>query len=232
MLTGRDRDVMSGGGELVRDLHPGGGRADDQRTTVGGELSRAAVLERGELLQRSGERRRDRGDAGLAGPARGRDDGGAAPFAALDGPDREAVRGAPDRSDRHALHERWRGLLAVALEEGDGLGGGHVPVGRVARVAATGQVGHPVRRQQPQRVPPLGPPRVARPPALEHDVVDAGPGEVPTHGQTRGAGAHDDDGDVHCRSFRAVPAFRRAPRAPSSGSSRCRTPRSASGTGR
>ena len=67
-------------------------------------------------------------------------------------------------------------------------------VGIVALVAEAGQPALPVGREQAERVPALGPPRVGDLAALEHHVVDGALGEAPAHRQAGMAGADDDGG--------------------------------------
>ena len=78
----------------------------------------------------------------------------------------------------------------------DDLGHRHEAVGVVAVVAPAGQPGLPVRREQAERVPALGPPRVRHLTALEDHVVDRALGEAATHRQPGVAGPDDDRGDV------------------------------------
>ena len=69
--------------------------------------------------------------------------------------------------------DRRRDDLGVTVDERDDLRHGPVAVRIVAFVAVAWQAALPVRRQQPERIPALGPPRVGDHPAFEHDVVDA-----------------------------------------------------------
>ena len=71
------------------------------------------------------------------------------------------------------------------------------PSGSEPPSAPPGQPGLPVRREQPQRVPALGPPRVRHLTALEDHVVDRAFGEAAAHRQAGVAGADDHGGDVH-----------------------------------
>ena len=79
----------------------------------------------------------------------------------------------------------------------DDLGHRHEAVGIVAVVAEAGQPALPVRREQAQRVPALGPPRVGDLAALEHHVVDRALGEAAAHRQPGVAGADDDGRGAH-----------------------------------
>src|SRR3984957_9436956 len=60
---------------------------------------------------------------------------------------------------------------------------------------------HPVRGEQPERVPALGAPRRCHLAAFEHDVVEPCGGKVTAHRQAGLPGADDDDSEAH-RSHR------------------------------
>src|SRR5690606_32374257 len=80
----------------------------------------------------------------------------------------------------------------IGVDERDHLGHGAIAVGIVARVAEARQPALPVGRQQPERVPALGAPRVGDLAALEHDVIDAALAQAPAHGEAGVPGADDD----------------------------------------
>jgi hypothetical protein len=68
-------------------------------------------------------------------------------------------------------------------EEADHLGHRQKAVRLIPAVSLSRQAGLPVRGEQVQRRPALGPPRVGHLTALEHDVVDRAVGEAATHGE-------------------------------------------------
>ena len=72
---------------------------------------------------------------------------------------------------------------------------GHVAVGVVAVVRRVGERGRPVRADQPEPVPAVLPAATEGGPPLEHDVIAAGPPQVPAHRQPGLAGADDDGVD-------------------------------------
>ncbi len=133
---------------------------------------------------------------GIARTAGGRDHGIAAPVPVI-GVHLEPVGATTDRLDRDPAPHRRIELPAVPVEELHRVRRGHEPVGVIALVPVAGEHRHPVRGEQPERVPAFVTPRVRHLTALEHHVIDAGPGEVMAHRQTSGAGAHDHDRDVH-----------------------------------
>src|SRR5262249_52018356 len=72
----------------------------------------------------------------------------------------------------------------------------------VAGVAEARQPALPVWREQPQRIPALGAPRVGDLAALEDQMIDRALGEAPAHGEAGVAGADDDGGDrAHGRAL-------------------------------
>jgi len=116
-------------------------------------------------------------------------------------------RGGPDRRADET---------GVAGEGGDDVGDGHESVGVIAGVGVAGEPGLPVRGEQPQAGPALGPPRVRHLTALEHDVVDRALSEAAAHGQAGMAGTDDNGRGLHHAGVRSV-AVRPARRAPWSG---------------
>ncbi len=99
----------------------------------------------------------------------------------------------------------------------DDLGGGHESVGVIAGVVVAGQPGLPVRGEQPQESPALGPPRVRHLTALEDDVVDRAFGEAAAHGQAGMAGPDDDGRGPHHSHASVSWSVRPARRGPWSG---------------
>ena len=99
---------------------------------------------------------------------------------------------------------------------------GHEPVGIGPGVAMARQPRHPVRREQPERIPALAPPALGDPPALEHDVRDAARREAVAHRQAGLAGADDQDirpghgGGSLCKGRRAPAGRRPGARQPAS----------------
>ena len=71
-----------------------------------------------------------------------------------------------------------------------------IAVGIVALIAEARQSALPVRRQQPQRIPALGAPRVRHLAALQDHMIDRALGEAPAHGEAGVPGPDDDGGDV------------------------------------
>ena len=101
--------------------------------------------------------------------------------------------------DRRAGLHRGVDDLGVPLDERDDLGHRHEAVGVGAVVAETGEPALPVRREQPQGVPPLRLPRVGDLTALQHDVVDGTGGQPVAHRQAGMTGADDYRRDVACQ---------------------------------
>ena len=62
----------------------------------------------------------------------------------------------------------------------------------VAVVLESREAGHPVRRQQTQRIPALAAPTLRQLPTLEHNVLDAELGQAAAHGEPCLSGADDD----------------------------------------
>ncbi len=82
--------------------------------------------------------------------------------------------------------------LGIALEKSDRLGHGAKAVRIVAGIAVARQAGLPVGRQQRERIPALGLPRVRHLAALEDHVVDRALGEAAAHGEAGVPGADDE----------------------------------------
>ena len=203
VLADGERHRTAAAVDLLGELHAGG-RTADHEDAAGGQLRRRAVGQRGDLVDRGRQpcgERRHRGDVGHA---RGEHHAGAAPCAAVGGD------GVPVTIDRHpddprpGLHRR-ADRPGVVVDQLDDLGHRHEPVG-ITPIGEAGQAGVPARREQPQRVPPLGPPRVGHPAALQHDVVDRALGQALAHRQAGVAGTDDDraDGFAAHRSAQCV----------------------------
>ena len=96
-------------------------------------------------------------------------DRAAAPAAPI-GLHEEAVVGAPHRGHRRLGLYGRADRVGVALDERDDLGHRHVAVGVVAFVPIVRQAALPVRREQRERIPPLGLPSVRQGATLEGDM--------------------------------------------------------------
>ena len=118
-----------------------------------------------------------------------------------------AVRG-DELLERGLLLDRSGRSAGVVLEVGGHLAAGHEAVDVGPAVRPAGQPGHPVRSEQPQRVPPLAAPPLGDPAALEHDVLEPAVGQGAAHGETGLAGADDDGVDA----AHDEPLFRKAKR--------------------
>src|ERR1044071_5964103 len=99
----------------------------------------------------------------------------------------------------HAGHRRMRphgrgDPLRVPLQESNRLGHRAIPVGIVSLVAVAREPAQPVRREQAQRIPALGLPRVRHLTALEDHVVDRALGEAAAHGEAGVPRADDESG--------------------------------------
>ena len=196
--------------ELLRDLAPGLSGADDHHR-AGRQHPRVLVVVRGELREASRQARghgrdvrvlvRAGGDDHVAGPER--------PFARRDleavarGPDRPRLDPAPDRRVEGA-----RPRLEVAHERV----AGEEPVRVVARVLRPGERDRPVRGDGAEGVPAVLAPARRDARALEHHVLDAGPGKEEADREAPLPGADDEgvvDAPRRARSGRHLPATRR-----------------------
>ena len=188
--------VATGAGELVGELHAGGGGADDQDATVG-ELVGVAVRRGGDLSEGWVEPGGHGRDAGLVAPPGGDHDVGGPPVRVV-GLHGVAVVDALEGADRAVLVDRRGEGGGVVGQVGGELGRGHVAVGARSLVAPAREPGGPVGCQEPQRLPAMAPPTLGDAAALEHDVVDVGVGEAAAHGETGLAGAdHEGVGGGH-----------------------------------
>ena len=223
VVADREGHVSPAALQLVGDLGPRGRSADDEHVAAR-ELRRIAVLEGGELIDPErnvgGHGRQPR----FARRPRSGDDRIARP-GALVGDHVEASTTRPHVLDGDVRTDRRPETLPVGTEQRDRLVLGHEAIRVRAVVTMAGQSGHPVRGQQPERVPPLGAPRVGHLPPVEDDVVDPPPGEVVAHRQSGLAGADHHDWRSHHVLRPPRPGW-------SWGWRRCRTPPSASATGR
>ena len=183
-------DGSPGRGQLVGQLHARGRRADDEHAAVG-QPAGVPVAGRHDLRDRRVECRGERGHGGLVAPARGHDDVSGVPRL-VGGRHREAVAVEPEAEDGAVLGHGRGGRGRVVVEVGHDLPGRHEAVGVGTGVGPARQPAHPVRAEQPERVPALGPPALGDAAALEHDVVDAALGEAAAHGQAGLAGADDE----------------------------------------
>ena len=118
----------------------------------------------------------------------------------LVGLDAIAIVGRAHPGDRrvgpHGCSDRGR----VVADRPDDLGHGHVAVRVAGDLRGAGEGSVPRRREQPQRVPALGSPRVGHLTALEHDMVDAPLGEAAAHGKAGVPGPDDHGRRAHGRA--------------------------------
>ena len=151
MPSDREHDVAARCGQLVGELHPGGGRPNDEDTAIG-QLGRPAVAVGSELVHVSGEvspRRGHRREGGIAG---GEDDGRSRPGAGR-ADDHVPVITAPNGQHVGVLDDGRRGVSGIPLEDVDELARSEERV-RVGCLTEAGQPRRPGRAEQPQAVPP------------------------------------------------------------------------------
>ena len=146
-------------------------------------------------MQPRGQLLRETWNPGYVGLTRGDDDGAGFPTEPV-GLDAVAKRRGPHRQHRGAGLDRCARRSRIVGEITGELGRSHIAVGIVAMVRPAGKPGHPVRRQQSQRIPPLAAPALGNLPALQHGMLDAVLHEAMTHRQSGLAGADDDDWNV------------------------------------
>ena len=167
------------------------------RTPPSASCPRVAV---GHRRERVDARRYVRGEGrevrDIARPGR-HDDGGGAPVA-FARPDEVTVRRPADLGDGGARLHWGVDKLGVPLDERDDLGHRHVAVRLGTLVGEAREPALPVGGEQPERVPPLGLPRVRHLAALQHDVVDGTGGQPLAHRQTGMTATDDDRRDVAC----------------------------------
>ena len=126
------------------------------------------------------------------------------------GADLEAPPAGAQPGDTHPLHQRRGERGDEPVEVVEDPVADHEPVGVVPVVGEAGQRALPVRGDQAEGVPAPVAPLVAGGLRLEHDVVEAAPGEPPAHRQPRLAAADHDDGAVAAverRAGRRDPAY-------------------------
>jgi hypothetical protein len=193
MLAGREQHRPAAAPDLERELQAGGRCADDQHPARR-KIGRPAVRLRRPLRDRGGHVVREpRNDRARAGAAR-EHDGAAAPVAAV-GVHAVAGVGGRDTQHRRLRDDRRGDARRVARDEAGDVGRAHVAVGVAAVVSMARQAAHPVRRQQAQRLPALGAPRVGDLAALDDDMVDRALRQRVAHRQPAVAAADDDDVD-------------------------------------
>lgn len=98
-----------------------------------------------------------------------------------------------------ALTTRIKSARRAIGDDGtnDGLVLGHEAVLVRAVVAVAGQPGHPIGREQPERIPTFGAPRLRHLSPLDDDVLDAPAGEGVAHRQARLTRSDDRDRRLH-----------------------------------
>jgi hypothetical protein len=195
VLAHRQRHRPARAVDLVGDLRAGGRGADDEHATCL-ELIRVAVFSGRKRGDRGGQRLGDRRDLWDIARSACEHDGAALPVALVGG-DFVAIIAATHRSHLGVCMNGSRDYIGIALDEGDGFGHRAVPVGVVTLVTVTRQSTLPVWREQSQRVPALGPPRIRHLAALEDHMVDRVLAEAAAHGQTGVAGSDDDRRGTH-----------------------------------
>jgi hypothetical protein len=183
-----EHDAAVRAAQLGGDLLAARPRADDE-DAAGPERLRVPVTARVQLEQVVRCRRGRGGDPRLGGVAGREDDVPRLPGSRV-GVDPEAAGRPLDRPHADVLVHARPGERGIAAEVVDELGAAEEARGVAMRRPAVEPV-EPVRRQQRQRVPPLGPPALADPAALEDDVPVAGAREVPAERQPGLAGADD-----------------------------------------
>ena len=193
VLANRKRNRTARTLYFVRDLGAARGSAD-HHDAAGRKLIGISVGLGGECCGRRGHvacKRRNVGDVACAGRQHHR----AAQPLTLVGAHQIALIGAAQRSDLGVRAYRRSDRLRIVGNKADGLGQGPVTVGIVSGVAKSGQPALPVWRQQPQRIPALGAPRVSNLAALENHVVDRAFGKAAAHGEASVSGPDNDSGD-------------------------------------
>ena len=138
----------------------------------------------------------------VTGP--GREHHGAALPATLAGRDRVAISRGTHRSHLSVRPDGRRDHIGVPLDKADRLRHRAESIRIVSLIAVSWEATLPVGREQAQRVPPLGLPRVGHRASLENDVIDRALGEAPTHGQPGVASPDDDGSDALCQTTSTV----------------------------
>ncbi len=223
VLTHRDRDAPARAAQLVGDLHARGGRTHDEHVSVGRELRRVAVVERGELLDPVRHAGCERRHPRLARCAGRGDQRVARPVPAV-GRDVETLSARAHTLDSHVGAHRRRDHVPVVVEQRHDATRAHEPVGVAAVVRESGERGHPVGSEQPQRVPALGAPRVRDLASFQHHVIDAGPAELRARREPRRTGSYDHHRHVHRRTTPSRNSLAQLPRATPSTGTRVRVP--------
>ena len=185
----REHDVAPRPGELVGDLHPRRGGAHHQHAT---RVQTAGVAvpvggDHADIGPSDGVRHQGR----AVGPG-GDDDRAGAPRAVVRVHVVGAGRACGQAPDGRAGHDRCVERGGVPLELVDEPGGRHEAV-RVTLRLPPRKTGQPAGGEQVQGVPAFAPPALAHTPAVEDDVLAAGAGEQPAHGQA-GVARSDHEG--------------------------------------
>jgi hypothetical protein len=194
VLPHRERHRPARPAQFRRQLHASGRRSHHEHPAIG-ELGRATVVERSDLLDRRRHRvTQRRHDGPVARPAR--DDHRPAGDRAAGRQHLVPVVSAAHRRDVRVRPDGSTRGRREALDELGYFPGRHVAVGIRAVVTETRQAALPIGREQPQRIPALPPPRVRDPAALKHDVIDRAVAKEMAGRQAGVTRADDDRGDV------------------------------------
>ena len=199
MLTDRQRDRTPGPVDLLGELHTRRRRTHDEHATIAQLIGPAVLVgceHRDAARHPIGDRRDDRHIA----RTRRQHHGPASPRT-LVGLDHVAVVVSTKRRHRRLGLHRGAVDPRVVVDELDDLGHRHVPVEVITVIGMAGEAALAVRREQPERVPALGPPRVRDLTAFEDHMVDRVLRETAAHGKTAVTGSDHDGRGVHLGSL-------------------------------
>ena len=188
----RQDHVAAGPGELVGDLHPGRGGADDEDAT---RLSWPGLRYRSAVSTRTSVGPTAVGTSGRAVRSGGHDDRPRPPGGVVRADLVAAGRarwsgGSPSYRSGPARRRRRRTARAGSTKSPEDRKASGSPA-----VCQPGSRFSQFGREQVQRVPARGAPALADPAAVEDDVLAPGQGEQAAHGQAGVAGADDDGVD-------------------------------------
>ena len=194
MAANRERHLTARLLDLVGELHPGRRGADDE-DAAGGQLSRDSCTVRSNDLQNATGRAqllivrartaaqrarwRSRPPPRVPRAARRLQRESRVP--------RGDPRAAPSSPARAACADR----VVYASRNVTSSAADMKPSGSSPSVLKTRQPRHPVRREEPHRVPAVAAPPLPHASAIEHDVLDPAVGQAAAHRQTRLSGADD-----------------------------------------